>query len=154
MSQKEYEAQLTLKDRLNYPYYIGDAILTCNKSVVATETFSERQIIEATKNLRSLIPSSWEDDDFKKDLEDAEIKQKKDLRPLVAGNIKMSEKACQELGLPIFEEVVTFDFEKLRRACINLFDRRGLTARRTFTEKMTGKPARGVIDANSETEEF
>ena len=156
MSERKYEAQLTLKDRLNYPYYIGDAILSCNKSVLSESEYSERIIIESTKNLRSLIPESWEDDQFKKDLGEAEIKQKTDIRPIVAGNVRISEEICKELGIPTFREETTYDFEKLRRACINLFDRRGLTARRMFTEKMTGRPHVGPGEdiATSEVEEL
>ena len=152
MSEKEVEAQLTLKDRLNYPYFIGHAILTNNKAILSE--YSEKQIIEATKNLRSLIPESWEDEKFKEDLEKAQIKKKTDIRPFVAGNTRMSEEACKEHGIPCFKEEKSFDYEKLRMACINLFDRRGLTARRIFTERVTGKTFKGDNLANSEIEEL
>ena len=153
-SQKEFEAQLTLKDRLNYPYYIGDAILTRNRTIVAIEQYSQQQTVEATKNLRGLIPSSWEDEEFKKDVKEAKVKSREDIRPLVAGNIRLSVQMCEKLGIPTVKEEETFDDEKLQRACINLLDRRGLTARRSFTEKMTGRPTRGVDIATSEAEEL
>ena len=155
MSEKQYEAQLTLKDRLNYPYYLGDAILTRNRSILK-ENYSERELIEATENLHGLIPTSWEDEQFKQDVKKAGITTKTDKRPIVAGNIRMSEEICKELGIPTFKEEITYDYKKLYRACINLIDRRGLTARRIFTEKMTGRPYVGPGEniADSEIEKF
>jgi hypothetical protein len=154
MSETEIEAQLTLKDRLNYPYYLGDAILTRNRSILK-ENYSEQEIIEATENLLGLLPKSWEDEQFKKDLEEATIKNKIDVRPNFCG-IRPSIEYCEEYGIPTFKEEIIFDYKKLYRACINLMDRRGLTARREFTEKMTGKPhKKGSKDiADSETYEL
>jgi hypothetical protein len=90
--------------------------------------------MEAAKNLRSLIPEGKEDDQFKKDLEEAKIVTKKDIRPMVAGNIRLSEEKCKELGIKIFEDVEGFDAEKLKRACINQIDRLNLGLR---TEERT-----------------
>jgi len=139
MSETEVEAQLTLKDRLNYPYYLGDAILTRNRSILK-ENYSEREIIEATENLLGLIAESWEDEKFKKDLEEATITNKIDIRPEFCG-VKPSIEYCEAHGISTLKEEKIFDYKKLYRACINLLDRRGLTARRKFTEKMTGRPA-------------
>ena len=154
MSETEIEAQLTLKDRLNYPYYLGDAILTRNRSILK-ENYSEEEIIEATENFLGLIPASWEDKDFKKDLEDATITRKIDVRPEFCG-VRPNLEYCEENGIPTFKEEKSYDFRKLFRACINLIDRRGLTAKRKFTEKMTGRPYVGEAEdiANSEVDEF
>lgn len=141
---------MTLKDRLNYPYYIGDAILTLHRSILAFEN-SEAQIVNATKNLRDLLPATWEDDDYKKDLKDAMIIEKKDVRPIVAGQIRISEEVCKELGLPIYEEIETYNYEKLKRACINLIDRRGLTSKRIYTEKFTGRRFLGAGEDVTDT---
>ena len=152
MSETEIEAQLTLKDRLNYPYYLGDAILTRNRSILK-EDYSEREIVEATENLLGLIPASWEDEEFKKALEEATITSKIDLRPEFCG-FRPSIEYCKENGISTFKEEKSYDYKKLYRACINLIDRRGLTARRGFTEKMTGRPYGGgdedIADAEAE----
>lgn len=138
---KDIEAQLTLRDRLNYPYYLGDAILTGNKAVLVED--SKQRIVDAIKNFRDLIPISWEDDKFKKDLEDAKLTEKRDIRPLVAGNIKLNEDICKKLGIKTEEEIDTFDYEKLRRACTNLLDRRGMLTKKVYTEWMTGQAYQG-----------
>jgi hypothetical protein len=140
-SQKEIEAQLTLKDRLNYPYYLGDAILTRSRSILK-ENFSEREIIEATENLRALIPKSWEDEEFIKAIKEAEITKKVDIRPSFCG-IKPPVEYCEENGITIFREEKSFDYRKLYSACINLLDRRALTAGRKYVQKMTGNPSKG-----------
>jgi len=139
MSQKEFEAQLTLKDRLNFPYLLANQILTFQKALLALE-FSEREVRETIEGFIHLIPQSWKDEAFTEEMAKAKITLKIDNRPLVAGNIRMSPEACLKLGLTPFEDKVTFDYYSLFQACINLLDRRGLTSRRTFTEKMTGKP--------------
>jgi hypothetical protein len=148
---KDIEAQLTLRDRLNYPYYLGDAILTCNKSVLGQE-YSKDQIIQASKNLRAMIPSGWEDDQFKEDIEKAKVIERIDIRPMVAGNMRLSEAKCKELGVSMYREEETFDYEKLRQTCINLLDRLHLLSRREFTEKMTGRKFKGEGEDIADTE--
>lgn len=153
MSSKEFEAQLTLKDRLNYPYLLANQILTFQKALL-TQEFSEKQVKETIRGLVRLIPESWHDNQFKKDVEDATKTEKIDMRPLVAGRIRVSEQVCKELGIVAFKEVESFNHYEVFQACINLLDRRGLTSRRTFIEKMTGRPTGGIDIANTEVDEL
>lgn len=137
----QYEAQLTLKDRLNYPYLLANQILTFQRALLALE-FSEREIRETIEGFVHMIPESWKDDKFNEKMDEATIIRKIDIRPKFCGQSATIE-VCEELGIPTFKEVKTFDYYDLFQACIDLLDRRGLTSRRTFTEKFTGKPFNG-----------
>jgi len=75
-------------------------------------------------------------------MEKATIKRKIDIRPKFCG-LSATLETCKKLKIEPFKEVTTFDYYDLFQACINLLDRRGLTSRRTFTEKMLGKPFKG-----------
>lgn len=135
MSEKQPEAQLTLKDRLNYPYLLANQILTFQKALLAQE-HSKREIRETIEGFVQLIPESWKDTKFKEDIDKAKIIEQIDLRPLVAGNIRMSKEVCEDLGIAAFKEEETFDYYKIFYACINLLDRRGLTSKKTYTEEL------------------
>jgi len=152
MSETQYEAQLTLKDRLNFPYLLANQILTFQRALLALE-FSEREIRETIEGFVHMIPETWKDDGFKKDTQDAKITRKIDIRPKFCGQSATIE-VCEQLGFPIFKEVKTFDYYDLFQAVINLLERRGLMSRRSFTEKMLGRPAKGENIADSEVEEF
>jgi len=141
MSDREFEAELTLKDRLNFPYLLANQILTFQKAILALE-YSEREIRETIEGFEHMIPASWKDDQFNKDIEDAEITRKIDVRPEFCG-VKPSLECCKENGLTAFKDEVILDYYAMFQACIDLLDRRGLTARRTFTEKFTGKVFKG-----------
>lgn len=131
----EFEAQLTLKDRMNFPYLFANQILTFQKALLAEE-YSEREIQEAIKGFVNMIPSTWEDDKFKQDLETASRKVEVDVRPVVVPGIRLNPEVCEELGLPTVEVEEEIDYYKMFRACIDLLDRRGLTSHKTYTEKL------------------
>lgn len=118
------ERQQQFKEKVDYAFLIKDAILTCNKTILLPD--SGQDTIEATKNLRSLIPEAYEDEEFKEDLKNAEIEDKIDIRPQFFAGIKVSYETCRKLGIPTEKKVKTYDYEKLRRACINFFARTGL----------------------------
>lgn len=138
MSEKEFEALLTIKDRLNFPYLIARQIITYQQAILNTE-HSDREIQEAINGLVELIPDSWKDNKWKDELKQAEVIENKDLRPVVAGNVRMNEEVCKELGIPAFKEEKTCDPNKLFHACMNLLDRRGLITKISRTEKVLGE---------------
>jgi len=152
LSETQYEAQLTLKDRLNFPYLLANQILTFQRSLLALE-FSERQIRETIEGFVHMIPETWKDKKFNEDMKKATILRKIDKRPKFCG-LPATLETCEELGIEPFKEVTSFDYYDLFQAVINLLERRGLMSRRSFTEKMLGRPARGETIANSEIEEL
>ena len=133
---------LTIKDRLNFPYLIARQIITYQQAILTTE-HSEREIQEAINGLVELVPDSWKGEEWKKETKEAKIKRKIDIRPIVAGNIRMSEEVCKELGIPAFREEEGWDSNKLFHCVINLLDRRGLISRKTKYEDIPGEPFNG-----------
>lgn len=136
---EEFTAELTLKDRLNYPYLLANQILTFQKSILNME-YPTSVIREAIEGFVHLIPESWKDEKFLDDIKKAMKKEPKDNRPIVAGNLRMNEETCKALGIEPFVAVDAFDYYMMFQACVDLLDRRGLTSKRTYTEKMTGNP--------------
>jgi hypothetical protein len=135
LSEQQQEAQLTLKDRLNFPYILANQILTFQKSLLALE-YSEQEIRESIEGFVHLIPQSWKDKQFEDDLESAKTKQKIDKRPIVAGNLRISEETCKSLGIEPFEEKEVVDYYKVFQACIDLLNRRDLISKKKRIEKL------------------
>ena len=136
MSEKQAEAQLTLKDRLNFPYILANQILTFQKAILNLE-YSDKMIRKAIEGFVVSIPDDWADDEFKEDIEKATVVKKIDKRPLVAGNIRMNKETCEALGIKAFEEETVVDEDKLFHACINLLNRRKMLSKVNPVEEIS-----------------
>lgn len=137
MSETEQLAELTVKDRLNFPYLLANQILTFQKSILALE-FSEQEIRESVEGFTHMLPEAWKDDKFKQDLEQAKTTEKIDLRPRVAAGVKLSVEACKELGIKAIEEKEVIDYYKIFQACIDLLYRRKLLTKVHRVEVLEG----------------
>lgn len=142
----EQEAQLTLKDRLNFPYLLANQILTFQKAILALE-YSAEEIRETIEGFVHMIPDDMKDDEFLKDLEEAQKTEKVDVRPIIASRIRMSEETCEQLGIPAFEEKTVFDYYAMFQACMNLLSRRGMLTKIARVEILEG------IDLTNVTED-
>lgn len=139
MSEKDHEAQLALKDRINFPYLLANQILTVQKSILVADTSiaSNREIREAIKCLVHLIPNSWKDKGFREDLEKAEITDKIDVRPRFCG-LSAAVKFCEEHGLKSYEKRISFDHYKVFQACMDLLQRKQMLTKILRVEKLEG----------------
>lgn len=131
------EAQLSIKDRLNFPYILANQILTFQKSILAEE-HSEREIEESIKSFVTLLPDDLKDAQFHTDLKAATKTRKVDKRPQVSGSVKMSEETCKELGIPAFVEEEAVDYYAVFQACMNLLSRKKYLHRTRHVEKLEG----------------
>lgn len=129
MIESEFEAQLTLKDKLNFPYLLANQILTFQRSILNLE-FSEREIKESIAGFVHLIPENWKDEDWGKEIKAAKIIQEVDVRKEWCG---------LKIGKPIIEKHESFDYYKMFQACINLLERRGMISKVIMTDKFTGQ---------------
>lgn len=134
MSQ-EHEAQLTLKDRLNFPYILANQILTFQKALLAQE-FSEREIRETIEGFIHLIPDDWKDDTFNKALKKSKETRKNDVRPIVTGTVRMSAKACEEMGIPAFVDEEVSNYYAIFQECMNLLSRKKLLSKILRVEQL------------------
>lgn len=141
ISAEEIEAELTLRDRINYTYLLAEQIVTFQKAILNMD-LSEDEINEAIDGLVNMIPKSWRDSKFRRDIRKATSKTKIDVRPTFCG-LKASVKYCIDNGIAVFVEQEERDYKKLFQACINLFDRRKLLTKRVYTEIMTGRRFKG-----------
>ena len=128
MSGSEQEAQLTLKDRMNFPYLLANQVLTFQKTIQNLD-FSEPQIQEAIKGFVHLIPKSWKDKEFNNALTKAKKEKQIDVRPLVAGRTRVSLQVCRELGIEAFKNKEIVDYYAVFQACMDLLDRRKMLSK-------------------------
>ena len=138
MSERPHEADLTLKERVNFPYLLANQILTIQKAFLVADSSekSEREKRDAILGFVYLMPKAWKDGKFKKEMEDAKIKLKRDKRPRVAIHVRMSEKICKQLGIPAFVEEITFDYYKVFQACMNLLNRKKMLSKIVLIEEL------------------
>jgi hypothetical protein len=129
---------LTIRDRINFPFLLAEQVTTFQKAIL-NKDFSRKEVEEAIKGFKNLLPTRWEDDDFKKDIKEAVNKVTIDIRPTFAG-VSMSERMCKAKKIPMTEDIELMDYFKVLKSCINLLDRRGMLSKREYTEAPTGMP--------------
>ena len=136
---ERYRAELdrtTITEKIDYKTLLIHALRTVETSILSGENY----IIESSiTTLHNLIPTSWRDDQFNKEIKESKCVKKTDIRPIVAGRTRMSEETCKELGIPTFEEKENIDHFKTLHACINLLERLGVLMRRTPKAWIPGK---------------
>lgn len=134
--QNEFFEQpsLTVGDRINYPYILANAILKFHESIVRAEgEQSEQEVREAALCLYNSIPDDLvkADEQFKKEVAEAVVKEKVDARREWCG---------VKVGKPKYRVEVKIEPYRLYRACMNVFQRRGFLSRKIFTEKIVPEP--------------
>lgn len=138
----DLEGKLTLKDRINYNYLLGVAILTLQRSI-STLDKSDREIRESVALLVDMIPSPWKDSQFNKEYKEAVIVQQIDVRPRWCGQPATID-WCLKHGVPVSREETTYKYHKLLQAAFDLMERRAMLSRKKYTEKMTGRKFKGT----------
>lgn len=124
--------QLTLGDKVNWPFILGNMILKFQQAIVKVEgEQSEQEVREAALCLFNSIPASWKtkDKEFQKDLEKATVKRKIDARNIWCG---------KRVGPPKFKREEIIDPYRLFHACVNIMDRRGLISKKNVSEVSDG----------------
>ncbi len=129
-------ANLTVRDRLDWPYLLNYGILTIwmsrRKEVVSTE-----ETAETIRLLESVIPDVYKDDIYRKEITEFTITKVIDIRPKYGGT-RLSLDACKRMGIPIEEKVETIDNGKHLQAIMNMLQRIGAVAQKDKVEKFDG----------------
>lgn len=131
------EVQLTIRDRINYPYILANQILTIQRVLLDEE--AAKEVIDSVEALVHQIPDLYKDEAFKKEIKAAVLEIRKDIRPKFGG-ISMDDDVCKELGIPTMEKVIERDPWAMLQAVINLLQRRSMLTRRSFVERIVLKP--------------
>jgi len=133
MSEQQDQG-LMLGDRINWPYILGLCTLKVDETIIKYEgAQSEQEVREAVLAVRDKIPDDWikNDKQWDEDMEKAIIKVKVDARRLWCG---------VRVGKPKFRKEEKIDPHRLLRACVNVFQRRGLLSKKIFQEVMIPTP--------------
>lgn len=134
------EDQLTVKDRLNHSYLLAKAMIAHIERMpdAGTDEESERSLRNTVEALYGTIPTVWKelDPDFFEEMQAAKYTKKFDIRPVVAGAVRLSENKCRKLGIKTHRDVVTFDYRRVYQACVNLLNRMNMLAKKNFVEEL------------------
>lgn len=93
------EARKTLKDRLNYPWLMEQAIMSFRRVQTDLDK-SDADMVEGVQAVINMIPSPWWDDKFKTAYDAARIVKVTDSRPSFCGQVASID-WCKEHGVPL-----------------------------------------------------
>jgi len=124
----EEVGSVSLQGKIPTESLIAHQILRCLMAL----DLEERD--EHIRRLRSMIPNSWIDEEFEKDIEEAHYTYEEPVYHkwcgiTVTGSEELPPKMVVREG---------YDWDAVFEACWNLFDRRGLLLKKRFREVQTG----------------
>lgn len=134
----EFDPQLELKDRINYPHILTTSIIAMKSSLRETKEFKMRKVQLLILDLLTDIPDTWKDEEFELELKKVVTVRNIDVRPMNAG-VKLSHAACKRMGIRIIRQEKQINYFRLKNAIINLLDRRHLLIRKEKIEQSTGR---------------
>ena len=139
MSEETEIGTLTVREKLNMPYLLAKQIITFQQAILLPPENSRSTVEEAINGLVELIPDTWKDDEWIKEIEKAKEEIIWDVRPWVAGDVYMNEEACNRLGIPAYVTEEVKNPNKMFHAVVNLLYRKGLMSQITRIEKTLGE---------------
>jgi len=137
MSTEDFDVQLELKERLNYPEYIEGVIKSIN-SAFNNEKISRAKVQEMILNFFYDIPRSWKDQRFEDDIKGV-ITERKIPNVIKFCGYPMSKEYMKKHKIPLTKKVKNINYFKLKNAIINLLDRLNMLVRKDKIEMSTGR---------------
>lgn len=134
----EFDPQLELKDRINYPHILTTSIIAMKSSIRESQEFNLRKVQIMILDLLTDIPDTWKDEEFEAELKKVVKTRTIDVRPTNAG-VKLSNSACKRMGIQTIRQEKQINYFRLKNAIINLLDRRHLLIRKEKIEQSTGR---------------
>ena len=134
----EFDPQLELKDRINYPHILTTSIIAMKSSLREAKEFNLRKVQIMILDLLTDIPDTWKDQDFEDELKKVVTVKLIDIRPMNAG-VRLSPEACKKMGIKTTKELKQINYFRLKNAIVNLLDRRHLLIRKEKIEQSTGR---------------
>jgi len=134
----EFDPQLELKDRINYPHILTTSIIAMKSSLRETKEFKMRKVQLLILDLLTDIPDTWKDEEFELELKKVVTVRNIDVRPVNAG-VRLSNSACKRMGIKTIRQEKQINYFRLKNAIINLLDRRHLLIRKEKIEQSTGR---------------
>lgn len=134
----EFDPQLELKDRINYPHILTTSIIAMKSSLRETKEFRMRKVQLLILDLLTDIPDTWKDEEFEEELKKVVKTRNIDVRPVNAG-VRLSHSACKRMGIKTIRQEKQINYFRLKNAIINLLDRRHLLIRKEKIEQSTGR---------------
>ena len=134
----EFDPQLELKDRINYPHILTTSIIAMKSSLRDSKEFNLRKVQVMILDLLTDIPDTWKDQQFEDELKKVVKIREVDIRPINAG-VRLSKEACKKMRIATTRKTKTINYFRLKNAIVNLLDRRHLLIRKEKIEQSTGR---------------
>lgn len=155
-SPEDFNIQLELKERLNYPEYLENVIKNIN-SAFNNEKISRTKVNFMILNFLHDIPSTWYDNDFLNDIEGV-VTEKEVPNVVKFCNTPLSKEYMERNGIPLTIKKSNVNYFQLKNAIINLLDRLNMLVRKDKIEMSTGRNLEfesldDLIDSLQEDEE-
>jgi hypothetical protein len=132
MSDQQEQQNLTVGDRLNFPYILASEWMKLNQAMVKEEgQQSDQERTEAVLSFESSIPNMFKDEEYRMERAKAVTEILLDERKLWCG---------RRIGSPKFKEEERINPFILKQALVNLLQRNGYLSRIIYTEKIIPEP--------------
>ena len=150
----EFDPQLELKDRINYPHILTTSIIAMKSSLREAKEFNLRKVQIMILDLLTDIPDTWKDQQFEDELKKVVKIREIDIRPINAG-VRLSKEACAKMKIATTRKTKQINYFRLKNAIVNLLDRRHLLIRKEKIEQSTGRnlDIQHIEDLNLEFDE-
>ena len=131
-------SELTIRDRINFSYILAEYEIRLGAVLDLDQDPTLNKFRALVTWLIHTIPDGWKDENFRDDMDQAQIKILEDIRPRVCG-MPLSNRYCEMKKIPVLKETVLNDPFRQHQAIINLWYRRGLLSRVKYREISSGK---------------
>lgn len=131
-------SELTIKDRLNFSFILGEYEIRLPALLDVTKDPSLNELRAFVSWVIHTIPEAWKDEKFKTEMKNSKVKIIEDIRPKISG-VSLSEKYCKLRGIKTTRKRTITDPMREHQAIINLLNRRGLLSRVKYQEVTSGK---------------
>jgi len=140
MSSEDFDVQLELKERIDFPDYIEGVFKSIN-SAFNNEKISRVKVQEMILNFFYDIPRSWKDKQFEDDIKGI-ITERKVPNVIKFCGYHMSKEFMKKHKIPLTKKIRNINYFKMKNAIINLLDRLNMLVRKDKIEMSTGRNLR------------
>lgn len=134
----EFDPQMELKDRINYPHILSTSIIAMKSSLREARQINMKKVQIMILDFLTDIPDTWKDEAFEAELKKVYKVKNFDVRPSNAG-VRLSFETCKRRGIKTIKKTKEINYFRLKNAIVNLLDRRHLLIRKEKIEQSTGK---------------
>jgi hypothetical protein len=138
LSKAQRLKNLTIRDRINFSYILGEYELKLSEVLNLKEDPGLQSFRAFVNWFIHTLPDDWKDNIYYDQMDEARKEVVADIRPSICGH-PLDPGYCEKNKIPLYEIQVYYDPFKQQQAVINLLYRLGLLSRVKYREISTGR---------------